>query len=208
MKNKILCLLVLILSVREGTTQSVRMDAPSANDSASHFFIAYDFGEAIFNNFQSLSGEVGVSLPNKHLIRLVHMNVKFTEGHLSSDFAVPVKGDNVEGSMLGFEAFYSLPIRKWRDDHEAIYISPSIGYYTNEYWHTQLDERLKQGSGTLGLELSYRETNPFRIKGLYYAITIPVRVHFNPYEKTTLGETEILGNRLDNNIWFFVGYQF
>lgn len=172
------------------------------------FFLAYDFGEAMVNSFQSLSGEVGLSFANKHLIRLVHMNVWLTEKHLSSDFVAVVEGDHVEGRMVGLEGFYSIPLLKWRAENEAIYASPSIGFYANEYQHLELDEGFQQKSATVGLELSYREINPFGVKGLYYALTFPMRFHFNPHEEVTLGETTILSNKFDGNIWFFVGYQF
>lgn len=171
-------------------------------------FVAYEFGEAIFNKFRSLSGEVGISLPKKHLIKLVHQNVQLTEEHLNSGFAVTVKGDKVEGSLFGFEAFYSFPLVKWSGDNEILYLSPSVGYYRNRYNHTILPETFEQSSSTIGLEISLRETNLFGLKGLYYAVTIPVRVHFNPHEEFSLGDTRILKNSIDNNIWLLVGYQF
>ena len=171
-------------------------------------FIAYEFVEAIFNKFRSLSGEVGVQLPNKHMIRLVHQNIKFTEEHLSSGFAVTVKGDDVEGSLFGFEVLYSLPLVKWRDGNEILFLSPSVGYYRNRYNHTIIDAEFEQRSPTIGLEISYRETNLFGLKGFYYAVTIPIRIHFKPHDAFYLGETKVLGNRFDNNIWFFIGYQF
>ena len=34
-------------------------------------FVAYDTGQAAFNKVQSLSADLGLGLPNKHLIRLV-----------------------------------------------------------------------------------------------------------------------------------------
>lgn len=182
------------------------------NTSNPDFFIAYDFGEAMVNSFQSLSGEIGISLPKKHLIRLVHMNVHLTEKHLSSDFVVTVEGEHVEGTMLGLETFYSFPLFKWRESNQVIYFSPSLGAYKNEYWHTELDSKLKQSSVTTGFELSYRETNPFNtegaFKGLYYTISLPFRIHFNPHEETQLGNTTISKNTFDGNIWFFIGYQF
>lgn len=171
-------------------------------------FIAYDFGEAVFNKFQSLSGEIGVILPNYHLMRLVHQNVQLSEEHLSSDFAITVKGDNVEGSLFGFEFFYSFPIKKWKNSNEILYLSPSFGQYKNEYRHLILEERLEKSSLTTGIEISYRETNLFKIKGLYYTAAIPIRIHFSPHDSFNLGNTKILGNRLDNNIWFMIGYQF
>ncbi len=191
-----------------GSSWSIAQQLQDSSKKSIHPFIAYEFGEAIFNRFQSLSGEVGVVLPNDHMVRLVHQNLSLTEGHLSSDFAVVVKGDDVEGSLFGFEAFYGLPVVKWNHNKEMLYLSPSIGHYRNEYWHTILEERFEKSSWTAGLEISYRETNLFRVKGLYCTVSIPIRIHFSPHEEFTLGDTRILGNRLDNNIWLMIGYQF
>ena len=175
-------------------------------------FIAYDFGQAIFNKFQSLSGEVGLRLQNHHLIRLTHMNVRFTEEHLSSKkaipFIAPYEGGNIEGSIFGFELMYSIPVVKWKDYKKAFYLSPSLGHYKKKYWHTNLDERLENSSFLVGLEISYRETNVFGIKGLYYALTLPLRFNFAPHKETYLGNTKILGDRIDSNTMFFVGFEF
>lgn len=208
MKKALLLLAFLPATFLHLTAQETTAAADSTQSPKLQYFVGYDFGEAMVNRFRSLSGEVGVSLPNKHLVRLVHMNVYLTEQHLSSDFVATVQGSHVEGRLFGFEAFYSYPVLKWRNNNEAIYVSPSLGYYKNSYSHTELDVGFSQQSPTAGVELSYRETNPFGIRGLYYAITFPMRVQFNPHDKTTLGSTTISSNRFDGNIWFFVGYQF
>ena len=200
--------ILLIFPIIIGSNLCVAQEIDDSADPSISPFIAYDFGEAIFNKFQSLSGEIGVILPNHHLIRLVHQNVELTEEHLSSDFAIPVKGDNVEGSLFGFETFYSFPLKKWKGAKEILYISPSLGYYKNEYRHTILEDRFEKSSMTAGVEISYRQTDLFKIKGLYYTLAIPIRIHFTPHEEFKLGDTRILGNRLDNNIWFMLGYQF
>lgn len=166
-------------------------------------FVAYELGEAAFNKFQSISGEVGVKFRNDHLLRLTHMNVNLTEAHLSSDFVVVVDGSDVEGKMFGFEVFYDFPVLL-----EGLHLGPSFGYYINEYNHTVLDESVKENSATIGLGISYREENIFGLKGLYYTLSLPLRIHFDPMEKTKLGDTTIYGNQFDSNIWFFVGYQF
>ena len=167
------------------------------------FFLAYEFGEAAFNRFQSLSGEMGLRFANEHMIRLSHMNVKLTEEHLSSDFAGAVEGSDVEGKFFGFEVFYDFPVFT-----EGLYIGPSVGYYKNEYLHTVLDERFKNNSATIGLGIGYREKNVFGVKGLYYMLSFPMRTPLNPIEESMLGNTTIENNRFDNNIWFFVGYEF
>ncbi len=212
MKKLILLTICLTLKIVAVAQQFETVKNDTSNSAKIDYFIAYDFGEAMVNKFQSLSGEIGISFPNKHLIRLVHMNVGLTEGHLSSDFVVTVDGENVEGKMLGLEAFYSFPLIKWRDANQVIYLSPSLGIYKNKYWHTELDENLEQSSVTTGFELSFRETNPFKtkgtFKGLYYTVSLPFRVHFNPHEETQLGSTTISKNLFDGNIWFFIGFQF
>lgn len=166
-------------------------------------FLAYEFGEAAFNKFQSLSGEIGVKFPNNYLLRLTHMNVNLSEKHLASSFAGAVDGSDVRGKMFGFEAFYDIPIA-WK----TLYISPSVGYYRNEYKHTVLDEAIENKTATIGAGISYRETNLFKVKGLYYTLSLPMRISLNPIKKTTLGETTIRNNAFDNNIWLFIGFQF
>lgn len=195
---------VLMASSMPGRAQDFNLNT----DEKISPFLAYEFGEAIFNRFQSFSGEIGLSFPNKHLIRLVHQNVQLTEAHLSSNFASIVKGDNVEGSLFGFEALYSFPLYRWKNDCQIIYISPSVGYHQNGYSHLILEEAFEKSSMTAGLELALRETDLFGIRGLYYALTIPTRIHFSSHDAFTLGDTQISSNRFDNNIWLFIGYQF
>lgn len=166
-------------------------------------FIAYELGEAAFNNFQSFSGEIGLRLKNNHILSLVHMNVNLTEKHLSSSFAGSVKGNNVRGKFYGFEAFYGFPVLV-----KGLYIHPSIGYYKNSYIHTYVNEYLEKESATLGVAISFIETDIFHIKGLYYKVLIPFRTSFNPIKETKLGATVIKNNWIDNNIWLFIGYEF
>lgn len=189
-----LLFLSFIASAQENHEQTLHKIKP---------FIGYELGQAVFNDFKSLSGEVGLRFSNKHLIRLTHMNVKMSEAHLSSGFAVVVQGDHVEGSLFGFESFYDFPVF-W----DGFYMSPSFGWYINEYNHTILDENLRKESATIGFAISYRETDVFKVKGLYYTLSFPMRTPFNPIEETKLGNTTIKSNTFDSNIFFFVGYEF
>lgn len=166
-------------------------------------FAAYELGEAAFNKFQSFSGEIGIRFPNNHQLRMTHMNVGLTEQHLSSGFAGAVDGDDVEGDFFGFELFYDFPIR-WK----GLYIAPSVGYYRNKYRHKSLPESLSNRSATLGLGISYQEIDIFKVKGLYYRFSIPMRTHLNPIKETSLGSTLVKNNSFDNNIWVFIGYEF
>lgn len=166
-------------------------------------FVAYEVGEAVFNRFQSLSGEVGLRFSNNQMIRLTHMNVNLTEQHLSTAFAGAVDGENVEGKFFGFEVFYDFPVFL-----KGLSIGPSVGYYRNRYRHIMLDEELENNSFTLGLGINYRETDLFNVKGLFYMFSIPIRTALNPINKTSLGSTSINSNAFDNNIWLFVGYEF
>lgn len=166
-------------------------------------FIAYELGQAVFNDFKSYSGEIGIRFRNNHILRLSHMNIKMSETHLSSDFAVVVDGDNVEGKQFGFEAFYDFPVF-WKGFH----LSPSLGWYKNEYNHTILDENIIKKSLTIGLAISYREVNIFGVKGLYYTLSFPMRTPFKPIKRTKLGNTIIKNNTFDSNIFFFVGFEF
>lgn len=167
------------------------------------FFIAYDLGEAAFNQFKSLGGEAGVRFKNNHLLRLSHTNLHLTEKHLSSSFASAVDGKNVEGKQFGFELFYDFPVFV-----KGLYIAPSVGYYNNEYTHTILNEKLEKSSLTIGTAISFTEMDLFKLKGLYYRFSVPFRFNLNPIEETKLGDTTIKSNLFDNNIWFFIGFQF
>lgn len=167
------------------------------------FFVGYELGEAAFNKFQSLSGEVGFRFQNQYMFRLTHMNVKLSEEHLSSSFAGAVEGDQVVGDFLGFEAFYDMPVL-----FNGFYISPSCGYYENKYRHQTLNDNLVNKSLTFGAAISYRENNLFKLQGLYYMISFPMRTPINPITETKLGDTIIKNNSFDNNIWLFIGYEF
>lgn len=173
------------------------------SDEQATLFIAYELGEAAFNKFQSLSGEIGINFPNKQSLRLTHMNVNLTEQHLSSSFAGAVDGSDVKGKLFGFELFYDFPAIL-----DNLYLGPSLGYYNNNYEHTILNQKLRQKSVTLGVGISYQESDIFNIKGLYYRFSIPIRTHLNPSEKTNLGDSVINKNNIDNNIWLFIGYEF
>lgn len=168
-----------------------------------HFFIGYDFGEAIFNQFRSLGSEMGIRRSNDHLVRLAYTHLWLTEEHLSSDFAQAVDGENVEGKQMGLELFYDFSILV-----KGLYLAPSVGYYGNEYTHTVTKEMFQKSSFTLGAAISFTEVNIFKLNGLYYRLSIPLRYTLNPIEETTLGDATIKSNQFDNSIWFFVGYQF
>ncbi|MFC5045276.1 hypothetical protein ACFSTE_17195 [Aquimarina hainanensis] len=166
-------------------------------------FAALELGQAVFNDFKSYSGEIGVKFPNSHMMRVLYMNTTMSEAHLSSDFVIVVDGDHVQGKQVGFETFYDIPVYK-----KMLYVSPSFGWYTNEYEHTILAERFQKKSATVGVAISYREEDVFGLKGLYYTVSFPMRTPFEPIKKTTLGDTVIKNNTFDNNLFFFVGFQF
>jgi len=196
-KNTAIILVVLISS-----TVALAQEAPKTTKRF-HPFVAYEFGEAVFNRFQSISGEFGMRFNNNHMMRLVHMNVNLAEKHLSSSFAQAVDGPNVKGKMLGLEAFYDFPVF-----FKGFYISPSLGYYQNEYSHTILNESHKNTTLTVGAAISYRDTDIFKIKGLYATFSVPFRFQLSPSEKTMLGNTTLRNGIFDNNIWLFIGYEF
>lgn len=190
------------LTVHAQSNQSVVQKNTKIEESTK-VFIAYELGEAVFNKFQSLSGEVGIRFRNNQMLRISHVNLSLTEQHLSSGFAGAVDGDNIKGKQFGFELLYDFPIL-FKDFH----IGPSVGYYKREFQHTLLDESLEKSSLSVGGSLSYRETNIFKIKGLYYSFTLPIRINLNPIQETILGTSVITKNTFDNNIWLFIGYEF
>jgi len=175
----------------------------STQTKTTRFFVAYDFGEAAFNQFKSLGSEIGLKFKNDHFIRIAYTNLHLSEKHLSSDFVKAVDGENVTGKQTGLEVFYDFPIIT-----KGLYISPSVGYYSHEYQHTILDKHLKNSSFTFGASISYTESDLFSVKGLYYRFSIPLRFNFDPIKETKLGDTIINSNLFENNIWLFLGYQF
>lgn len=172
------------------------------NPSQTQFFVGYELGEMAFNKFQFFAGEAGLLFKTQHMLRFVHMNVKIAEKHLSSDFANVVDGENVKGLFKGYELFYDIRIYK------SFYAGASAGYYNNFYRHTKLNESVDHFSSTLGFELTYRETNIFKVEGLYFNLALPFRFYLNPLEKTELGNSTVNRHFLENNIWIFIGYQF
>jgi len=183
-------------------------DSSVTNNSRSKLFIGYDLGEMAFNNFQNFGGEIGLKFKNDHMLRFVYLNVKLTEKHLASDFAKAVDGNNVTGLWHGYEMFYDLPIFRFREGKSFVYAGPSIGYHENRYQHTQLDESVDHKTGTVGFDIGFRESDVFKVKGLYYSLSIPFRYNFKPLEETKLGESTVNKSVFDQTISFFVGYQF
>lgn len=170
-------------------------------------FIAYELGEMVFNKFQNFSGEVGIKLKNDNLVRFVYQNVKLSEKHLSSDFAKAVDGKNVRGLMRSYEIFYDLKVLNIQSQSK-VYFGISAGYANDYYEHTILDRSVENTSWTVGFAPSFRETDLFKVKGLYINLAVPFRYYFDPLEQTNLGDATVKRHRLVNNIWFFVGYQF
>jgi len=166
---------------------------------AEGLFAGYNVGEMAFNDFQHFAGEIGYQLEGGNILKLAHMNVKATEEHLSSSFARAVDGDDVKGLVQGWELFYTFQfLGDW-------YFGPSVGYYKEEYQHTQRDSSLSGESVTLGLAVGYREENVFGINWLYCDFSIPFRYSLNPFDTTRLGDTTVTSNKLRNNVWFTIG---
>ncbi len=187
---------------------SFAQDSEISENTKPNFFIGYDLGEMAFNRFQNFAGEVGVKFKNDHMLRFVYMNVKLTEGHLSSDFANAVDGENVTGLWKGYELLYDLPLYRFKKVKGFIYAGISVGYHENNYQHTMLPETVEHQSPTAGFDLGFRETDVLKIKGLYINFQVPVRFHFNKLEETKLGDSTVNATGFDQTISFFVGYQF
>lgn len=171
-------------------------------------FIGYDLGEMAFNKFQNFAGEVGVKFNNDHMIRFVYLNIKLTEAHLSSGFVSAVDGDNVTGLWHGYELLYDLAIFRFKKTDGFLYAGPSVGYHNNAYQHTLLEESVDHKSATVGFDIGFRETNIFKLKGLYLNFQIPVRYYFTKLEETNLGDATINESVISQTISFFVGYEF
>ena len=171
------------------------------------FFVAYELAEMAFNNFQNFSGEVGVAFKNDHQLRFVYQNVKLSESHLSSNFSKAVDGKNISGLMETYELFYDIKVYS-TNSNNMLYWGLSTGYAEDYYQHTLLEDYVRNTTWTVGFAPSFRETNLFKVKGLYYKLAVPFRYYFDPLEKTNLGNSTVKKHIFTNNIWFFVGYQF
>ena len=69
-------------------------------------------------------------------------------------------------------------------------------------------ESLEHQTGTIGFDVGFRESNVFKVKGWYFNFQIPFRFNFNTLEETMLGEVTVNKSVFDQNISFFVGYEF
>jgi len=176
--------------------------ASSPTSFASSWFIGYELGEMVLNDFKHVAGEVGYNLPNDRSIRLTYMNVALSEEHLSSSSAGAVDGDNVAGLWRGAELYYDFPVSK------HIYISPSVGYYNTKYWHEFLDESVKNKSMTAGVALSYLGDNVLGAKEFYWKFSLTYRYNFNAIERTMLGDSVVVDGTHETIPWIFVGYRF
>ena len=178
------------------------------NHTNPHVFAGYELGEMVFNRFRNFGGEVGIVRSNDHRIRFVYLNVDLTEDHLASEFTLDVDGENVKGTMVGYEMFYDFPLLRLKKHNGILYGGVSAGYYENGYSHTINGTSISHSTPTIGGAISYRENDLFTVKGLYYNLSIPVRFYFNPLEKQMPGETTVNRHLVVNNIWFTVGYEF
>ncbi|WP_234571311.1 hypothetical protein [Rhodohalobacter sp. 614A] len=203
----VLCLIVLF-PVGNAFSQEQDSKRISTNDRQPiKVFLAYELGEMAFNNFRNFSGEAGVLFQNDNLIRFVYQNVKLSEKHLSSNFAKSVTGENIRGLMKSYEVFYDFNVFGIKSTSK-FYLGLSTGYADDYYEHTTSDESVKNTTWTIGLAPSYRETNLFKVNGLYFNLAIPFRYYFSPLEETELGDSIVNRHLITNNLWFFIGYQF
>lgn len=199
---------LIILLVISNTCLLQGQETSKANFAKSSFYLGYDLGEMAINRFQNFAGEVGFNFKNQHAIRLVYNNIKLTEDHLSSNFAGAVDGENVSGLWTGYELLYDVPLYRFKSGKSYFYGGVSAGYHKNSYQHTVLDESLTHKTGTAGIDIGYRETNVFKIKGLYFNFQIPIRYYFSKLEETKLGNSTVNKVIVEQTISFFVGYEF
>ncbi|WP_282036969.1 hypothetical protein [Saccharicrinis aurantiacus] len=196
------CLINVVCQQKTQGKQDLSNNKTTRDSCAINYFIAYGLGEMAFNQFQNFSGEIGLRFKNQHMLRFVYNNIKATEKHLSSNFANAVDGHNVRGLLKSYDLIYNIPVYK------GIYAGALGGYVNDYYEHTELDESVEHFSPTLGFSVGYRDTNLFKVKGLYYYFELPFRFYLNPLEETKLGDSTVNRHFFVNNIWFFIGFQF
>jgi len=194
----ILCAMLNIKSFTQNTM----------SDNKINFYAGYDLGEMAFNKFQNFAGELGVKFKNDHGIRLTYMNVKLTEDHLSSGFAGAVDGENVSGHWLGYDLIYDIPIYRFKKKGMNIYGNIAAGYHSQSYQHTINEESFEHKTNTAGFGIGFRESNMFKVRGLYLNFHVPLRFYFNTLEETQLGNSIINEIKWEQTLHFFVGYEF
>lgn len=204
MKKTIFLHLLLLLLAVSGLTQNTRTEM----NTRSSIYVGYDLGEMAFNQFQNFAGEAGIQFENGHMLRFTLMNVKLTEQHLSSGFAGAVDGDDVSGLWNGYELLYDIPIYRFKRENTFIYGGVSAGHHKHLYQHSILAESISHKTSTVGFDIGYRETNVFKIRGLYINFQIPFRYYLTGLEETNLGDSTINKVALEQTISFFIGYQF
>lgn len=168
------------------------------------WFAGYELLEMTMNEFRNFAGEIGYRANQDDQFRLVYMDVRLTERHLSSKTeSAAVDGDDVEGTFRLYELNYDNYF-----DGSNWYWSLSAGYERSVYQHTELDERAVLESNAVGAGFGYLTSNFLWIEGLLFNFSVPFRYYFEPLEETKLGDTTIREHRIVNNIWVFVGFHF
>lgn len=204
MKEVIMITSLFMMCLSNGFAQ----DVVNSDNSKIKVYAGYDLGEMAFNKFQNFGGELGLGLKNEHIISFVYLNVKLTEEHLSSGFARAVDGDDISGHWIAYEGSYNIPIYHFKKDGQYIYAGLSAGYHKNSYQHEILDASVEHDSFTTGINLGFRESNIFKIRGLYFNLQIPIRYYFMKLDEVRLGESTVNEQTFEQTISFFVGYQF
>jgi hypothetical protein len=166
-------------------------------------FIAYEVAEMTMNQFRNFAGEVGYRFRSPYQARLTIMEVDLTERHLSSSWeSAAVDGRNVTGYFRGYELHVD------RFLLSNLYVSANVGYYADTYTHTQLPDRVKNKTFTVGSGVGYSRPNIFGIQHLHFNFNVPVRYYFNRLEETQLGDATVREHVVVNNMWLFIGYRF
>ena len=205
MKKKLILSICSIFWLTSGLAQNTSI-SPDSNKTK--LYLGYDLGEMAFNRFQNFAGEIGLKFKNKHTLRFTYMNVKLTEKHLSSGFAGAVNGKHITGHWKGYDLIYDIPIYRSKKGNTIIYGGISAGYHSNTYEHAISRKSFNHTTITIGFGAGFRETNLFKIKGLYANFHIPLRHYFDTLEKTTLRNSTVNKVKLEQTLHFFIGYEF
>lgn len=170
--------------------------------STNSFFVGYEFGQMVFNDFKNVAGEIGYSFENRHAVRIALFNVALSERHLSSDEASAVEGDNVKGLWHGVDLYYDYPVTN------NIFISPSIGHHDNEYTHTVLGTTVRQSSPSAGVTVSYLGNDILGIEQLYWRFSLAFRYNFKEEDDANLGDSIVRGDTSGFTPAIYIGYGF
>ncbi len=175
----------------------------SAQVTAPKWSASYEILEMSANKFRYFAGDAAYRLNEKNQLRIVVMEVKLTERHLSDDtWAKIVDGPHMTGYMRGYELNL---------DHfltPRFYVMANLGYIHFDFENAVSRDSYSNSTLAMGSGFGYRWNLPVLDRRFYVNPSIPIRYFFNPVEETQLGDSKVNPITIAPSVWIFLGYQF